>query len=728
MPRYKTTEEILRLSRNLDSIRNIGICAHVDHGKTTMSDSLLAASGLISPTVAGEALALDYLKIEQERQFTYKAANVSLYHEINKNPYLINLIDTPGHIDFTGNVTRSLRAIDGVVIVVDSVEGVLVQTETVTRQALEEYARPVLFINKIDRLIRELKLSPQEVEKTLLRIISDFNRLIDMYCPEEFRSEWRVDPLKGMVAFGSAKDRWAFTIPQGQRMGLKFSDIASAYEKVGQAELAKTIPLHEAVLRMVVEFFPPPYVAQRYRVPKIWRGDLDSEVGNAMLKCDPNGPVVMAASHIRVDPQAGVVATGRLFSGTVYEGQEVYLISSRAKSRVQQVGLYMGPYREVVGSMSAGNIPALLGLDTARAGETITTISDLVPFESIRYVSDPVMTITVEPRNPAQLPELINVMHRLSVEDPNLKVTINEQTGEYLLSGMGQLHLEVATTFIQEAGIQIATSRPIVIYRESIRGKGGPVLVRSPNGHNKVLVEVEPLEPQVIELVATGRITEFTERREVAKMLRERGWPADEARGVQSISESFSILVDATKGVQRLEQVAGSIRMGFIEAMNEGILAREPVRGVKVKLLDATIHEDPAHHGPAQIIPAVRRATHAAILLADPVILEPILRIDARTGMDQVGNVTRVISRMRGKVLNIEQKGLITYIVGELPAAESFELSEALRSATGGRVFWDISFARWEPVPSQLVGNVIIAIRKRKGLPPEIPKPQDLIE
>jgi elongation factor 2 len=719
---------VLRLSKSLENIRNISICAHVDHGKTTLSDSLLAASGLLSPTVAGEALALDYLKIEQERQFTYKAANVSLYHELDGKPYIVNLIDTPGHIDFTGNVTRSLRAIDGAVIVVDSVEGVLVQTETVTRQALEEYVRPVLFINKVDRLIRELRLTPQEVEKTLLKIIADFNRLIDLYGPEEFKSQWRVDPLKGMVAFGSAKDRWGFTIPLMQRMGLKFSDIVSTYEQGKQAELSKTLPLHDAVLGMVVGFLPPPSVAQTYRIPKIWRGDLDSEVGRAMLKCDPDGPVVMVASHIRVDPQAGVVATGRLFSGTVYEGQEIYLINSRVKGRVQQVCLYMGPHREVVGALSAGNIPGLLGLEAARAGETITTIQELVPFESIRYVSEPVMTLSVEPKNPAQLPELINVMHRLSIEDPNLKVTINEQTGEYLLSGMGQLHLEVATTFIQEAGIQITTSRPIVIYRESIRKRGGPVMVRSPNGHNKVLIEVEPLEPKVIELIATGKITEFTDRREVAKMLRDCGWPADEARGVQAVSESFSILVDATKGVQRLEQVAGSIRMGFIEAMNEGILAREPVRGVKVKLLDATVHEDPAHHGPAQIIPAVRRSTHASILLADPVILEPILRVDARTSMDQVGNVTRVLSRMRGKILNIEQRGLMTFIVGEIPASESFTLSEDLRSATGGRVFWDTSFARWEPVPSQLFSTVISEIRKRKGLPAEIPRVEDLVE
>ncbi|MDH5771103.1 MAG: GTP-binding protein, partial [Candidatus Bathyarchaeota archaeon] len=173
MPRFKTTKDILKIVKNKDQIRNIGIIAHVDHGKTTLTDSLLAAAGMLSPTMAGQALALDYLEEEQERQMTIKAANISLYYEREGVPYLVNLIDTPGHVDFSGRVTRSLRAIDGTVVVVDAVEGVMVQTETVTRQACEERVRPVLFINKIDRLIKELRLSPDLIQERMERIISD---------------------------------------------------------------------------------------------------------------------------------------------------------------------------------------------------------------------------------------------------------------------------------------------------------------------------------------------------------------------------------------------------------------------------------------------------------------------------------------------------------------------------------------------------------------------------
>lgn len=728
MPRYKTTEEILKIAYNRENIRDMGIIAHVDHGKTTLSDSLLASSGLLSPSMAGEALALDYLKIEQERQFTYKAANVSLYHESDGTPYLINMIDTPGHIDFTGFVTRSLRAIDGAVVVVDSVEEVMVQTETVTRQALEEYVRPILFINKVDRLIKELKLTPQEIEAKFVRIIRDFNKLIDLYAPPEFKDSWKINPFKGSVAFGSAKDRWGLTLELAAKRGVKFSEIISAYEKGEHTSLSQEFPVHDTILSMVVNHIPHPLQAQKYRIPKIWHGDIDSEVGKAMINCDPNGPIVMAASHIRVDPQAGVVATGRLFSGTVYSGQEVYLIGAKIKNRIQQVGLYMGPYREVVGSLPSGNVPALLGLSDARAGETVSSISDIIPFESIKYVSEPVVTIAIEPKHPKDLPALVNEMRKLSIEDPNLRIHINEQTGEYLLSGMGQLHLEVALTFIKESGLDVVTSNPVVIYRESTLGRGGPIMVRSPNGHNKVSIEVQPLEPEVMQMLSRGEITEFMENKERAKLLRGAGWPADDARNVWAISESLSIFVDATKGVQRLEQVSGSMRMGFIEAMSEGVLAREPVRGVKVRLVDATIHEDPAHHGPGQMIPAIKRGIYAAMLLAKPVLLEPILRIDIRIPIEQVGNVTKVINQIRGKVVSVDQKGNMTYVVGELPAAESFGLSETMRSATGGRAFWDTSFLRWEPVPSSIVQNVITEIRKRKGLPLEIPKLSDFVE
>ncbi|MEM2568032.1 MAG: GTP-binding protein, partial [Candidatus Bathyarchaeia archaeon] len=194
MPRFRQTSEILKLMHRKENIRNIGIIAHIDHGKTTMTDSLLAEAGLLSPRIAGKARTLDYLEEEQKRGITIKTANISLLHEIGGSPYVINLVDTPGHVDFTGKVTRALRAVDGVVVVVDAVEEVMVQTETVTRQALEERVRPVLFINKVDRLIRELKLTPEEIQDKFTRIIRDFNSLIELYGEPDFKEKWKVDP------------------------------------------------------------------------------------------------------------------------------------------------------------------------------------------------------------------------------------------------------------------------------------------------------------------------------------------------------------------------------------------------------------------------------------------------------------------------------------------------------------------------------------------------------
>ena len=185
------------------------------------------------------------------------------------------MIDTPGHVDFTGHVTRSLRAMDGAIVVVDSVEGVMTQTETVVRQGLEERVRPLLFINKIDRLIKELRLSPHEIQNRIIEIVKEFNALIELYGEGEFKKLWKVDISKGQVAFGSALGKWGLTVPMAQSKGLKFSDVLEAYNrgKEGVEELAKVAPLYEAILDMVIKHIPPPNVAQRYRVPKIWKGD-----------------------------------------------------------------------------------------------------------------------------------------------------------------------------------------------------------------------------------------------------------------------------------------------------------------------------------------------------------------------------------------------------------------------------------------------------------------------
>jgi elongation factor 2 len=706
----------------------MGIIAHVDHGKTTMSDSLLAAAGLLSPGMAGTALALDYMEEEQKRQMTIKAANVSLLHERNGTPYVINLIDTPGHVDFSGRVTRSLRAIDGAVVVVDSVEEIMVQTETVTRQALEERVRPVLYINKIDRLIKELRLSPDQIQERIGRIITEFNRLVDLYAEPEYREKWQVSFASNTVAMGSAKDRWGFNAEIAKENNVKFSDVVDAYLNDKVAELSSKAPLHDAILNMAVEAHPPPHVAQRYRIPKIWRGDISSDVGKAMMNCDDNGPVVMAITNIVVDPQAGVVCVGRLFSGTITEGSTFHLLGARVDQRVQQVCLFMGPYREIVGTISAGNIPALLGLDAARAGETLSTIKDIAPFEAVHYVTEPVVTMAVEPKYSRDLPKLVDLLRKLSLEDPNLVTKINEETGEYLIAGMGTLHLEIATTLITKTGLEIVTSKPIVIYRESVRGAAGPVEGKSPNKHNKIYLSVEPLPDKIVNMIKEGKIGEYQDKHDMAKILREEGWPPDEARGVWSVDEGSNMLVEVTKGAQFLQEVKEMVVAGYRWGLKEGPLAYEQIRGVKVKITDISLHEDPVHRGPAQIMPMSRRAFFVAFLSDTPVLLEPVQRITVKVPPDLLGAATSVISQKRGKIVSVDQRGHLVYVVGELPTAETFDLSEVMRGASQGRAFWGLEFAHWAPVPQSLITQVITGIRERKGLPPEPQKAADFME
>ena len=731
MPKFKSTQDIIRIIGNKDQIRNFGVIAHVDHGKTTMSDSLLAASGIISPSVAGQALALDSMKLEQNRQMTIRGANVTLFYELEGKDYVINMIDTPGHIDFTGRVTRALRAIDGAVVVSDSVEGIMTQTETVTRQALEERVRPVLYINKIDRLVKELRLDPPAMQKWLSNIIADFNKLIDIYAEPEIKEKWKVSIQGNTVAFGSAKDRWGFNYNTVQKKGIGFKDVYDAYTSDNPnliKELAEKAPLHDAVLGMVVQHHPPPHVAQRYRIPKIWPGDLDSDTGKALLACDEKGPIIMMVTTINVDQQAGRVATGRLFSGTVKDGDELYLLDAKRTGKVQSVNIYMGNTRELVNIIPSGNIPALLGLDYAVAGETLSSVKTIPAFESIKYVSEPVVTIAVEPKHPKDLPKLVEALRRITVEDPNLIIKINEESGETLMAGMGVLHLEIATSLLQEAGLDIITTQPLINYRETIRASAGPIMSKSPNRHNKIFMRVEPLGEDIIEMIKTGHIKEDMDKKEMAKILRAKGWEADQAKKVAAIDPLGNLLVDETKGVQFIQESMDSIRSGFDDVVHEGPLARETVRGLKFVLHHFVPHEDPAHRGLAQLMPATRRAMLGCMLIADPVLLEPILGIEIKCPQEQIGTVAGILSGKRGKLLNVDQKGVISIIQGEVPASETFDLSEIMRGGTAGKALWNTYFKTWQPVPQSLIKSIIADTRKRKGLNPEPPSADEFID
>ncbi|MEM2103803.1 MAG: elongation factor EF-2 [Candidatus Bathyarchaeia archaeon] len=721
LPKFRQTAEIAKIMHKKEAIRNIGITAHIDHGKTTVTDSLLADAGLLSPRIAGKARALDYLVEEQKRGITIKTANISLLHEVNGYQYIINLIDTPGHVDFTGKVARALRAIDGALVVVDAVEEVMAQTETVTRQALEERVKPVLFINKVDRLINDLRFTPGEIQDKLIRIIRDFNTLIEIYGEPEFKKKWKVNPQEETVAFGSALHRWGFTLKTAQEKGIKFADIKNAYEESQHKKLAKLIPLHKAILDMVVKNIPNPVEAQGYRVPKIWRGDINSGIGRAMLNCEDDGPTVMCITMVQMNPEVGLVATGRLFSGLLKNGDQVYLLGSRKTHTAQQVSIYMGAFREVIDKIKAGNIAAVLGLDTARAGETLVEMAYkniMAPFERMKCVSEPILTITVEPENPRDLPRLIDAMNRLSIEDPDLSAVINRETGECLLTGLGELHLEIAVKSLQDytGGLEIITSKPMAVYRESVSGKGIIAKAESSNRRNTFWIQVEPLEENVINLMEKGKIAEDADLEHIETLPEKAGWPSREAGNILAIEEHKNMLVNMSKSIQHLQDVKEIVASSFKWACKAGPLCGEPFRGVKVKLVDAQLHEDPVQRGPAQIMPTVHRALLASFLTAKPVILEPVYKISISIPSQLVGVCMTTLTGKRGRILAAEQKDTLTTVTGYIPVAETFSLSSEMRSATSGHAFWQCTFDHWEKLGENIAHEVIKQIREKKGI------------
>ena len=729
MAKYKSTEQVLKIIKDKNQIRNFGVIAHVDHGKTTMSDSLLAHSGIIAPSAAGKALALDYMKEEQERGITIVQANVTLHYKQGDDEYVINMIDTPGHVDFSGRVIRSLRAIDGAVVVCDAVEGIMTQTETVTRMSLEERVRPVLYINKIDRLIKELRLTPEAMQEKLANVVTSFNNLIDTYAEPEYKEKWKVSIQDGSVTFGSAKDKWGFNVDIMKKKGVSFKDVITAYSDEGDVnDLVEKVPLAEAILGMVVKHHPPPHVAQKYRVPKIWKGDLDSDIGKAILNCDDNGPAVMMVVNMQMDPAAGPVAIGRLFSGTLKDGDTVNLIDTHREARIQSVNFFMGNQREMVGELSAGNIPALLGLTEARAGQTLSTTKGIEVFEGIKYVSEPVVQMAIEPKHPKDLPKMIEILKRLTIEDPNLIIKINEESGETIMAGMGVLHLEIATNQIKEAGLELVTSEPLINYRETITQPTEPIMAKSPNRHNKIFMRVEPLEPEIAEMCRTGELGEMKDKKEMTKILRDHGWEPDVAKKVMRFDSRGNIMINGTKGVQFIDESSDSILSGFDDVMKEGPLAREQMRDCKFTFTHFVPHEDTAHRGLSQLGPASRRACLASVLLAQSVILEPILGIEVRVPQDLVGNVASVLSGKRGKVIDMQQKGVVSIVIGEVPASETFDISQVMRGQTAGKAMWNTFFKAWSPIPKSLVAQLIPDIRKRKGLSPEPPKAEEFID
>jgi len=714
MPKFRQLPKLLQLMKKTENIRNLGIVAHIDHGKTTLADSLLAGTGLLSPNMVGSARVLDYLKEEQIRGITMKSANISLLYQSESNSFIINLVDTPGHIDFTGKVRRALRSIDSVIVVVDAVEEIMAQTEIVLRQALEENVHPVLFINKVDRLITELKLDEVQIKKKFEQIITNFNDLLSIYGTPRIANDWKISPQKGNVVFGSALHRWGFNLSTARTKYVKFRTIIDAYKNKDHEIITRKFPIHTAIFTMIVTQTPNPKEAQKYRIPKIWQGDMSSIIGQAMIKCDSKAPVAFCVTKVQTNQDSELIATGRIFSGTIQKGSKIFLVNAQTQEEVKEVFVYMGSFKEPVAQISAGNLVALSGFKNAIPGETIVdseTMKSMVPFEKIKYISEPVTKLSIEPKNPREIDQFLDAIHKLILEDPGLIFSIDDETGEYILAGMGELHLDVAIKLLRDylIGMELVVSPPKAVYGESVTMNGLIAKAMSPNKKNHFTIQVEVLDP----LNTCNNQGEFD---------------IDNKKKIIAKDNHENIFIDATERSEELSEILKFLISGFNYTCNSGPLCGEPLRGLKIKLLDFTLNKNKELSSPVEIMHGVGKAIFGSFLTGKPRLFEPTYKIDVFTPIGLEGASTKILHRRRCKIVAFKQQGFFSILHGIIPVSETFGLSLELRSLSSGKTFWNSTLHNWIKIPKEKENKIIKNLRKQKGLPKNLPITNQFLE
>ncbi|MFW9782894.1 MAG: GTP-binding protein [Candidatus Heimdallarchaeota archaeon] len=737
MVKVKNPEEIAKLvtSGSYEKKRIFSITAHIDHGKTTATDYLLRRAGLMRPEDAGQLQMTDSDDEEQERGITIFTSVVLLAFRDERNPddnepYILQLNDTPGHISFTGEVSRALRGSDGAMILVDALEGVMTQTETNIRLAVgEEYCKPVLFINKVDRLISELKLSPKDTYAKIDEITSQVNELIKKVRPEG--SDWGVDFAKNSVAVGSAKHGWGFTYEILKEKGLTPVTVFEKYNEGDIQWLRDNLPLDEPMLRMVVDHLPDPISASKYRIPHLWGGDLNSELGQALVKSDPKGPLYGMITKIFLDPKRNYQATliGRVFSGTFDQTDSIYLLGSRTSNRVKRLGVMEITDILDIPRVPAGNLFALYGF-ICPSGETFIhadnvpkdkeDISKIPTFEKIHYACKAVVSRSVKAKDAQELAKLGEVVNKWLQADPTAEFRLNKESMEYILSGIDPLQIEILTKRINNQ-VQIDIGEPIIVYREKITHRSKEFNTKSSNAHNRIILYVEPLDDKTEELIDEGYITDLQDEKERAQILREKAsWDAKEARRIIDVYKG-NLLVNGATGLQRFDRIKNDLISSFRNWIDECIIAKEPAMGIRAVFTDLVIHEDPRHTQFAQTAAMTYSALSLAMLNADPHLFEPVQKIDVKTPQGTEGSISSIISKHRGRINNVIPEGEYVRVQGQIPAAEIVGIADEIRSSTQGRAFFGYEFKNFEKVPPSLEEDLILEIRKRKGMPEEMP-------
>jgi len=842
-----TVDQVRSCMDKKRNIRNMSVIAHVDHGKSTLTDSLVAKAGIIAAAKAGETRATDTRKDEQERCITIKSTAISMYFEMDPKDlafckqekakaadgsdecgFLINLIDSPGHVDFSSEVTAALRVTDGALVVVDCVSGVCVQTETVLRQAIAERIRPVLFMNKMDRALLELQLEQEELFQTFSRIVENVNVIVATYADDDGpMGIVRVDVNNASVGFGSGLHGWAFTLKQFAEMyaskfgvdtdkmmkklwgenffnpktkkwsknkdndnkrsfnmyvldpiymvfdaimnfkkdqveklmgklttasGKLVKDVLKHEEKEMEGKplmkcvMRNWLPAGEAMFQMIVIHLPSPVTAQKYRAELLYEGPPDDEACMAIKACDPNGPLMMYVSKMVPTSDKGrFYAFGRVFAGKVATGQKCRIMGPNYvpgkkddlyEKSIQRTILMMGGRVEAIEDVPAGNICGLVGVDQflVKTG-TLTTLKEAHNMKVMKFSVSPVVRVAVEPKNPADLPKLVEGLKRLSKSDPMVQCII-EESGEHIIAGAGELHLEICLKDLEEdhAQIPLKKSDPVVSYRETVSEESTQMcLSKSPNKHNRLFMRAVPMPDGLAEDIDNGEVNPRDDFKVRARYLAEKyEYDVTEARKIWCFGPETTgpnIFVDCTKGVQYLNEIKDSCVAGFQWASKEGVLCDENMRSVRFNLYDVALHADAIHRGGGQIIPTARRVLYACVLTAEPRLMEPVYLVEIQCPENAVGGIYGVLNRRRGHVFEEAQTpGTPMFVVkAYLPVNESFGFTADLRSNTGGQAFPQCVFDHWQILPGDPMqentkpNSIVEDTKKRKGLKPGNP-------
>ncbi|KAI8833251.1 P-loop containing nucleoside triphosphate hydrolase protein [Chytriomyces cf. hyalinus JEL632] len=823
------------------NIRNMSVIAHVDHGKSTLSDSLVAKAGIIAGARAGDARYMDTRQDEIDRGITIKSTAITMYFtmpeedlgEIKQETvgpdFLINLIDSPGHVDFSSEVTAALRVTDGALVVVDTIDGVCVQTETVLRQALGERIKPVIIINKVDRALLELQVDKESLYTNFRNTIENVNVIISTYHVDAL-GDTQVYPEKGTVCFGSGLHGWAFTLRQfaalyskkfgvakekmmtklwgdnyfnpatkkwttkaqdadGKNlerafnmfildpiyklfdciMNFKKDQTANLLEKLnivlksedkeleGKA-LLKTVmrtflPAADALLEMMCIHLPSPVTAQKYRMEGLYEGPHDDECAVAIKNCDPQGPLMLYVSKMVPTSDKGrFYAFGRVFSGTVRAGQKVriqgpnYVPGKKEDlfvKNVQRTVLMMGRTVEAIEDCPCGNIVGLVGIDQflLKSG-TLTTSESAHNLKVMKFSVSPVVQIAVEVKNANDLPKLVEGLKRLSKSDPCV-LCFTSESGEHIVAGAGELHLEICLKDLEEdhAGVPLRKGDPVVQFRETVQAESSiTCLSKSPNKHNRIFMKALPMTEELSTAIESGKVNPKDDFKIRARILADEfEWDVTDARKIWCFgpeTTGANLLVDVTKGVQYLNEIKDSCVSGFQWATKEGCLADENMRSIRFNILDVVLHADAIHRGGGQVIPTARRVCFASFLTANPGIQEPVYLVEIQCPETAIGGIFTVLNRRRGVLIGQEQKAgtPLFQVRAYLPVMESFGFTGDLRAATGGQAFPQCVFDHWQIMPSNPLEKgtrtqeLLLAVRKRKGLKVEMPVLEDFYD